>query len=118
MRIIIEEHKYAATDVKDVLKGIDALENVEGYVCVNYVGYFYNTDKDVRDCVFILPKVLLEDVDASVMWVLYSSGSSALSGVDSGDLSFSKPFLPCLTPVCSIAIFRNSLFRRLNLMVR
>ena len=63
MRIIIEEHKYAAADVKDVLKGIDALENVEGYVSVNYVGYFYNTDKDVRDCVFILPKVLLEDVD-------------------------------------------------------
>lgn len=63
MRIIIEEHKYAAADVKDVLKGIDALENVEGYVSVNYVGYFYNTDKDVRDCVFILPKVLLEDKD-------------------------------------------------------
>ena len=63
MRIIIEEHKYAAADVKEVLKGIDALENVEGYVSVNYVGYFYNTDKDVRDCVFILPKVLLEDVD-------------------------------------------------------
>lgn len=63
MRIIIEEHKYAAADVKDVLKGIDVLENVEGYVSVNYVGYFYNTDKDVRDCVFILPKVLLEDVD-------------------------------------------------------
>ena len=61
MRIIIEEYKYAAADVKDVLKGIDALENVEGYVSVNYVGYFYNTDKDVRDCVFILPKVLLED---------------------------------------------------------
>ena len=63
MRIIIEEHKYAAADVKEVLKGIDALENVEGYVSVNYVGYFYNTDKEVRDCVFILPKVLLEDVD-------------------------------------------------------
>lgn len=60
MRIIIEEHKYAAADVKDVLKGIDALENVEGYVSVNYVGYFYNTDESVRDCVFILPKVLLE----------------------------------------------------------
>lgn len=61
MRIIIEEYKYSATDVKDVLRGIDALENVEGYVSVNYVGYFYNTDEKVRDCVFILPKVLLED---------------------------------------------------------
>ncbi len=63
MRIIIEEYKYAAADVKDVLKGIDALENVEGYVSVNYVGYFYNTDASVRDCVFILPKVLLEGED-------------------------------------------------------
>ena len=63
MRIIIEEHKYEAADVKDILKGIDALESVEGNVSVNYVGYFYNTDKNIRDCVFILPKVLLEDVE-------------------------------------------------------
>lgn len=61
MRIIIEEYKYSVADVKDVLRGIDALENVEGYVSVNYVGYFYNTDEKVCDCVFILPKVLLED---------------------------------------------------------
>lgn len=61
MRIIIEEYKYSVADVKDVLRGIDALENVEGYVSVNYVGYFYNTDEKIRDCVFILPKVLLED---------------------------------------------------------
>ena len=61
MRILIEEHKYAAEDVKDILHGIDALESVEGYVSLNYVGYFYNTE--LRDCVFILPKVLLEDKD-------------------------------------------------------
>ena len=61
MRIIIEEYKYTAADIKEVLKGIDALENVEGYVSVNYIGYYYNTDAKVRDCVFILPKVLLED---------------------------------------------------------
>ena len=59
MRIIIEEHKYAAADEKDVLKGIDALENIEGYVSVNYVGYFYNTDKDVRDFEDIFKQCLL-----------------------------------------------------------
>ena len=59
MRILIEEHKYEAQDVKDILHGIDALENVEGFVSLNYVGYFYNTQ--LKDCVFILPKVLLED---------------------------------------------------------
>ncbi|MDO4756800.1 MAG: restriction endonuclease [Parabacteroides sp.] len=61
MRILIEEHKYAAQDVKDILHGIDALESVEGFVSLNYVGYFYNTQ--LKDCVFILPKVLLEDND-------------------------------------------------------
>lgn len=61
MRILIEEHKYQASDVKDILYGIDALESVEGYVSLNYVGYFYNTK--LGDCVFILPKVLLEDKD-------------------------------------------------------
>lgn len=59
MRILIEEHPYRAAEVKDVLEGIDALENVDGLVCLNYVGYFYNTR--LADCVFILPKVLLED---------------------------------------------------------
>lgn len=60
MKLIIEEHQYAAKDVADILREIDALENIDGYVSVNYVGYFYN--HKVHDCVFILPKVLLEDV--------------------------------------------------------
>ena len=63
MKILIEEYQYQATDVKDILRGIDALENVDGYVSVNYVGYYFNTQLDKPDCVFILPKVLLEDVD-------------------------------------------------------
>lgn len=61
MRILIEEYQYDVAKVKDVLHGIDALENVEGKVSIQYVGYFYNTL--LRDCVFILPKVLLKDVD-------------------------------------------------------
>ena len=61
MKVLIEEYKYQAADVKDILHGINALENIEGYVSLNYVGYFYNTE--LRDCVFILPKVLLETID-------------------------------------------------------
>ncbi len=61
MRILIEEYQYDVTKVKDILHGIDALENVEGRVSIHYVGYYYNTL--LRDCVFILPKVLLKDVD-------------------------------------------------------
>lgn len=63
MRILIEEYQYQATDIKDILRGIDALENVDGYVSVNYVGYYFNTELTKPDCVFILPKVLLEDVN-------------------------------------------------------
>ena len=61
MRILIEEYQYDVSKVKDILHGIDALENVEGKVSIHYVGYYYNTL--LKDCVFILPKVLLKDVD-------------------------------------------------------
>ena len=61
MRILIEEYQYNVADIKSILYGIDALENVEGKVSVHYVGYFYNTL--LKDCVFILPKVLLKDVE-------------------------------------------------------
>ena len=61
MRILIEGHQYDVADVKDVLHGIDALENIEGKVSIHYVGYYYNSL--LADCVFILPKVLLKDVD-------------------------------------------------------
>lgn len=61
MRILIEEYQYKVSEVHDVVKGIDALENIEGKVSIHYVGYYYNALLD--DCVFILPKVLLRDVD-------------------------------------------------------
>lgn len=61
MRILIEEYQYNVAEVKPILHGIDALENVEGSVSIHYVGYYYNTL--LKDCVFILPKVLLKDVD-------------------------------------------------------
>ena len=58
MRILIEEYPYEVADVKDILHGMDALVNVEGRVSIHYVGYYYNTM--LKDCVFILPKVLLK----------------------------------------------------------
>lgn len=61
MRILIEEYQYDANDVRGVLQGIDALESVEGKVSIHYVGYYYNVS--LGDCVFILPKVMLKDVD-------------------------------------------------------
>lgn len=61
MQILIEEHQYSINDIRDVIYGIDALEDIEGHVSIHYVGYYYNTL--LKDCVFILPKVLLKDID-------------------------------------------------------
>ncbi len=60
MRILIEEYQYNYEDVSDVLKGLGVLQDVEGKVSLSYVGYYFNDDLNVNDCVFILPKVLLE----------------------------------------------------------
>ena len=60
MLILIEEYQYDYEDVYDVLKGLGVLQDVEGKVSLSYVGYYFNDDPDVNDCVFILPKVLLE----------------------------------------------------------
>jgi hypothetical protein len=60
MRILIEEHPYEATD--EILKVVCELGptiNIEGKVSVGYVGYYYNTS--IEDCVFILPKVLIDE---------------------------------------------------------
>ena len=60
MRILIEEYQYDYEDVANVLKGLGVLQDVDGKVSLSYVGYYFNDDPDVNDCVFILPKVLLE----------------------------------------------------------
>jgi len=62
MRILIEEYPYEATD--EILKVVSELGptiSVGGKVSVGYVGYYYNTA--IKDCVFILPKVLLNEDD-------------------------------------------------------
>ena len=59
MRILFEHHPYQSSDVERELKGIYDLQNVDKRISVSYVGYFYNPD--IKDCVFILPKVLLKD---------------------------------------------------------
>ena len=61
MKILLEEYKYPVELVKRVLCGIgvDTLQDVEGDVSLSYVGYFYNPQ--LKDCVFILPKVLMDE---------------------------------------------------------
>lgn len=61
MHIIIEEHQYPIKALGKTLDGISDLRDVNGMVSVNYVGYYYNPT--LKDCVFILPKVLMEDVE-------------------------------------------------------
>ncbi len=59
MKLLLEGYKYHANAVKSVLKGIDYFENINHEVVVRYVGYLYNPH--IGDCVFILPKVLLDE---------------------------------------------------------
>ena len=60
MRILIEEHQYKATDeLMKVVSELGPTIGVGGKVSVGYVGYYYNTA--IKDCVFILPKVLMDE---------------------------------------------------------
>ena len=58
MRILIEEYLYEYDRVTEVLKGLTEVHDADKKVSVNYVGYYFNPE--LPDCVFILPKVLLE----------------------------------------------------------
>jgi llaJI restriction endonuclease len=59
VRVIIEGYCYRASAVRDVLHELSTLENVGGEISVGYVGYYYHPQ--LRDCVFILPKVLVNE---------------------------------------------------------
>lgn len=61
MKLLLEEYRYPVELVREVLHGVgsDALQDIEGDVSLSYVGYFYNPQ--LRDCVFILPKVLMDE---------------------------------------------------------
>ena len=64
MKVIIEGHKYQQADVQKYLWD-GAFKDIQGYVSIGYVGYYYNPN--IPDCVFILPKVLLNDKDQLVI---------------------------------------------------
>lgn len=64
MYILFEEHQYDSGLVEKILKDIYVLQDVNKKVSVQYVGYFYNPH--LHDCVFILPKVLLDQGDKLV----------------------------------------------------
>ena len=60
MRLIVEDYKYKADSVQPILKDIiNEPKTQDGFVSVNYVGYCYN--KNIDDCIFILPKVIIDD---------------------------------------------------------
>lgn len=58
MRILIEEFQYAYKDVSQMAPSLDIQHDAEGKVSLSRVGYFFCPEVD--DCVFVLPKVLLE----------------------------------------------------------
>lgn len=58
MIVLIEEYGYAVEDLKKAKKGLEkiGLES-NGVVSLDQVGYYMNSE--LKDCVFILPKVVL-----------------------------------------------------------
>lgn len=61
MKLLIEEYQYDVADVVNVLDGLFTLQDVDRKIAVSYVGYYYNPHEKVRDVVFILPKVLIDE---------------------------------------------------------
>lgn len=63
MKIILEEHPYDVEFVRSshVFDGLTQLEDIHQRVSVKYVGYYYNATE--KDCVFVLPKVLMNEQD-------------------------------------------------------
>ena len=59
MKILIEEYGYAPQYVEEILQGLESLKNKKGLISTKYVGYYYNPY--IEDCVFFLPKVLLDE---------------------------------------------------------
>ena len=60
MKIIIEGYQYQEDDVKSTLKGFEPFTK-DGKISIDYVGYFYS--KEIADCIFFLPKVILNEND-------------------------------------------------------
>lgn len=59
MRILIEGVPYPYDQVKELVPLSDTWGKVEKDVYMPYVGYYYNST--LGDCVFILPKVVLDE---------------------------------------------------------
>ncbi len=62
MKLLIEDHKYREEDVTiDGVRIFPFEAADDGYVKLSQVGYFFNTALPVPDCVFMLPKVILDE---------------------------------------------------------
>jgi hypothetical protein len=58
MRILIENYQYDYKDIKELAPGLENQHDPEKKVTLERVGYFYSPE--VNDCIFVLPKVVLE----------------------------------------------------------
>ena len=67
MRILIEEYQYTTIgarhqhDLECIFRELGGFENVDGKVSIHHVGYYYSAQ--LKDCVFILPKVLMNELE-------------------------------------------------------
>ena len=59
MKIFFEEYAYDQNLITKYIPGFYTTPPRKGEVKIPYVGYYFNTDPEVMDSVFILPKVFL-----------------------------------------------------------
>jgi|LSQX01.3.fsa_nt_gb hypothetical protein len=58
MKILIEEFKYQKKQALSLLRMIQPME-IDDRISIGYVGYYYS--KQLNDCIFFLPKVVLNE---------------------------------------------------------
>ena len=105
MKLLIEDYQYEAKDVVDVLDGLFTLQDIENKISVSYVGYYFNPK--VKDCVFILPKVLIDEKGKA----FGKYDPSDIVNLDEAklephELKFLYEFAVWIH--CSIVVFRNA----------
>lgn len=89
MKLLIEDYPYKADAVEQILQGIEALRSKDGLVRVSYVGYYYNNR--IKDCVFFLPKVVINEANPPKVLGKYAPEdiiNVSQSNMDKGDKEF------------------------------
>lgn len=81
MRILIEEYEYDVRDLESSIPNYDKcplLANEQGKCRMEEVGYYYS--QEIGDCIFILPKVVIQGAEENEQETNDSNGQNLVFG--------------------------------------